>query len=92
MPGFGDVTTLSAGALYLALFALVFVESGLLIGFFLPGDTVLFTVGLLAAEPSRGLSLPVLIAVSTLAHTLRLDRPVTVGPDGLLSITPTQAD
>ena len=98
MPGLGDVTTLSAGALYLALFALVFVESGLLVGFFLPGDTVLFTVGLLAAEPSRGLSLPVLIAVVLVAavtgdavgYTLgsRLGRPALarhrrVGPERL---------
>ncbi len=35
---------------YLALFALIFAESGLLIGFFLPGDSVLFTVGFLASQ------------------------------------------
>ena len=33
----------------LLVLGLVFVESGLLVGFFLPGDTVLFTAGLLAA-------------------------------------------
>jgi membrane-associated protein len=43
----------------LGLFAIVFAESGLLFGFFLPGDSLLFTAGLLA---SRGtLSLPVVI-------------------------------
>jgi membrane-associated protein len=51
---------LSAGAAYLVLFTLVFVESGLLIGFFLPGDSVLFTAGLLAAEPGSPLRLDVL--------------------------------
>jgi membrane-associated protein len=33
---------------YLVLFAVVFAESGLLIGFFLPGDSLLFTVGVVA--------------------------------------------
>ena len=35
-------------------------ESGLLVGFLLPGDSILFTAGLLAAEPASTLSLPVL--------------------------------
>ena len=35
------------GAGLLALLAVVFTESGLLIGFFLPGDSLLFTAGLL---------------------------------------------
>ncbi|MGI9073631.1 MAG: VTT domain-containing protein [Bryobacteraceae bacterium] len=33
---------------YVVLFAIVFAESGLLIGFFLPGDSLLFTVGVVA--------------------------------------------
>jgi membrane-associated protein len=33
----------------LGVFAVVFAESGLLIGFFLPGDSLLFTAGLLAS-------------------------------------------
>ena len=33
---------------YLALFVVVFAESGLLVGFFLPGDSLLFTVGVVA--------------------------------------------
>lgn len=32
------------------LFGIVFAESGLLIGFFLPGDSLLFTVGFLASQ------------------------------------------
>jgi membrane-associated protein len=34
----------------LGLFAIVFAESGLLAGFFLPGDSLLFTAGLLASQ------------------------------------------
>jgi membrane-associated protein len=34
---------------YLGLLAIVFAESGLLIGFFLPGDSLLFTAGLLSS-------------------------------------------
>jgi membrane-associated protein len=35
---------------YIGLFSVVFAESGLLIGFFLPGDSLLFSAGLIAAE------------------------------------------
>ena len=34
----------------IGLFLIIFAESGLLIGFFLPGDSLLFTAGLLAAR------------------------------------------
>jgi membrane-associated protein len=34
----------------IGLFIIVFVESGLLVGFFLPGDSLLFTAGLLASQ------------------------------------------
>jgi membrane-associated protein len=36
----------------IGIFAIVFAESGLLIGFFLPGDSLLFTAGFLASSPS----------------------------------------
>jgi membrane-associated protein len=35
---------------YLGLFGMIFAESGLLIGAFLPGDSVLFTAGFLASQ------------------------------------------
>jgi membrane-associated protein len=57
-----DLQNLQAGAVYAVVFTLVFVESGLLVGFFLPGDSLLFTAGLLAARPDSGLSVPVLAA------------------------------
>jgi membrane-associated protein len=41
-------TVLTGWLGYAALFAIVFAESGLLVGFFLPGDSLLFTVGVVA--------------------------------------------
>jgi len=41
-------TVLSGGLGYAALFAIVYSETGLLVGFFLPGDSLLFTVGVVA--------------------------------------------
>lgn len=35
---------------YIGLFAIIFAESGLFIGFFLPGDSLLFTAGILASQ------------------------------------------
>src|SRR4028118_823124 len=37
---------------YAILFAIVFAETGLLIGFFLPGDSLLFVAGAFAARPN----------------------------------------
>ncbi|OGK14172.1 hypothetical protein A3A93_05125 [Candidatus Roizmanbacteria bacterium RIFCSPLOWO2_01_FULL_38_12] len=35
---------------YIGIFAVIFAESGLFIGFFLPGDSLLFTAGFLASQ------------------------------------------
>ncbi len=40
----------------IGLFAIIFAESGLLIGFFLPGDSLLFTAGLLASQGKLNLA------------------------------------
>ena len=40
----------SATIAYIAFAAVVFAESGILIGFFLPGDSLLFTLGLIASQ------------------------------------------
>ena len=44
----------------LGLFLIIFAESGLLIGFFLPGDSLLFTAGLLSSQEALP-ALPVLL-------------------------------
>lgn len=45
-----DLISLIKTAGYVGLFAIVFAESGLFIGFFLPGDSLLFTAGFLASQ------------------------------------------
>lgn len=47
--GFLDPQELISRGGYLLIFGIVFAESGLLIGFFLPGDSLLFTAGMFAA-------------------------------------------
>ncbi|WP_329488421.1 VTT domain-containing protein [Kitasatospora sp. NBC_01246] len=49
-PSWLDPTTLISTFGPLGILAIVFAESGLLIGFFLPGDSLLFTTGLLIAD------------------------------------------
>lgn len=44
-----DIPTLVKTAGYMGLTVIVFAESGLFFGFFLPGDSLLFTAGILAA-------------------------------------------
>ena len=57
-----DLGALTAAAVYAVVFGFVFVESGLLIGFLLPGDTILFGAGLVSARDGSGVSV-VLLAV-----------------------------
>ncbi len=45
-----DLTQLVQAAGLLGLFGIVFAESGLFIGFFLPGDSLLFTAGIVASQ------------------------------------------
>lgn len=50
----------------LGLIAIIFAESGLLVGFFLPGDSLLFTAGLLASQGKLNLAV-VLVGCATAA-------------------------
>lgn len=52
-PSWLDPTTLISAFGLLGILVIVFAESGLLIGFFLPGDSLLFTTGLLVAGGSH---------------------------------------
>jgi membrane-associated protein len=56
-----DLAGLTATLVYVVVFGFVFVESGLLVGFLLPGDSLLFAAGLVAATDGSGVSLTVLI-------------------------------
>ena len=53
------------GWIYALMFAIIFVETGLVVMPFLPGDSLLFVAGAIAAI--GGMSLPVLMAVLTIA-------------------------
>ncbi len=52
---------------YVGLTAIIFAETGLLIGFFLPGDSLLVTAGLLSAQPEFGLDFWLLGSLLTVA-------------------------
>jgi membrane-associated protein len=56
-----DLAGLTATLVYLVVFGFVFVESGLLIGFLLPGDSLLFAAGLVSVSAGSGVSLTVLV-------------------------------
>lgn len=58
-----DLPHLLLGVSYLGIFAIVFAETGLLLGFFLPGDSLLITAGLLAQQRSLHLG-GVMLAVA----------------------------
>lgn len=45
-----DLISLIKTAGYLGVFAIIFAECGLLVGFFLPGDSLLFTAGFLSSQ------------------------------------------
>ena len=53
---------------YFGMFGIIFVETGLLVGFFLPGDSLLLMAGILAK--SGTLSLPLTMLVCTLGSIL----------------------
>lgn len=45
-----DLTALIQTVGYMGVFVIVFLESGMLVGFFFPGDSLLFTAGFLASQ------------------------------------------
>jgi len=63
-----DLVALIKAMGYIGVFAIVYAESGLFIGFFLPGDSLLFTAGFLASQ--NFLSLPVVVVGCSIAAIL----------------------
>lgn len=61
MPGLLD-TIVAFG--YIGIFITIFAESGFLLGFFLPGDSLLFTVGLLASQGYFNIFVLILLTMS----------------------------
>jgi len=55
---------------YVGLTTIIFAETGLLVGFFLPGDSLIVTAGLLSAQPQFGLNVYVLGVLLTVAAIL----------------------
>ena len=67
LPGFLDPKTLLTFGI-VGLMLIIFAETGLLVGFFLPGDSLLFLAGVFAASGQEGLSIwTILIGVPAMA-------------------------
>ncbi len=68
------LTAACGGWTYLILFTVVFCETGLVVTPFLPGDSLLFAVGALAAKPEAGLRVEwlfvILVAAAVLGDTV----------------------
>lgn len=62
-----DLPALVQWAGYVGLTIIVFTETGLLVGFFLPGDSLLVTAGLLASQADFGLNVWLLGSILTIA-------------------------
>src|SRR5690242_9595487 len=97
LPGF-DLSTFAqhAGpwAAVLVVMAIIFAESGLLIGFFLPGDSILFTAGFLVQTGILPFNIHLLVVLVFIAAVLgdgvgylfgrRVGRKIFTRPDSLL--------
>lgn len=55
---------------YLLLFAVIFCETGLIVTPFLPGDSLLFAAGSIAAQPGNPLNISILLLLLFLASVL----------------------
>ena len=72
------------GWLYLALFAVIFCETGLVVTPFLPGDSLLFAIGALCAIPgstvSAAIMIPLLLVAAVLGDAVNYSIGRRVGP------------
>ncbi len=67
----GQITDWAIRVGYIALFAIIFSETGLMLGFFLPGDSLLVTAGLFAARGEFDIRviIPLLIVAAVSGNT-----------------------
>lgn len=67
-----DIVQLTRAAGYIGLTAIIFSETGLFLGFFLPGDSLLFAAGLLSSQHIFNIFIlaPLLIAAAILGYAL----------------------
>src|SRR5207247_512437 len=62
-----DLASWNLPAFYAILFLVVFAETGLVVPPFLPGDSLLFALGVLAASAASSLNLPLLLVLLIVA-------------------------
>jgi membrane-associated protein len=77
------ITGLYSGwPVYAALFAIVFAETGLLVGFFLPGDSLLFALGFVCTtgDLNLGAVIGLLIAAAVIGDTTGYFLGLSTGP------------
>jgi membrane-associated protein len=77
-----DLVSLVRTGGYIVLFAIIFAETGLFLGFFLPGDSLLFVAGLVAAEGTLhvGLLLFLIVTAAILGNVVGYAFGYKVGP------------
>lgn len=77
-----DIISLIKTAGYAGLFAIVFAESGLFFGFFLPGDSLLFMAGFLASQNLFNIwfLIPLLFLAAVLGDNVGYSFGYKVGP------------
>jgi membrane-associated protein len=76
---FTDLSGYTGLALYLVVWGIVYVESGLLVGFFLPGDTLLVAAGILCSGSAPQGRIGVLCAGTVVAAILGDSTGYTIG-------------
>jgi membrane-associated protein len=74
-----DLSSLGAIAVYAVLWGFLFAECALLLGFLLPGDTILFGAGLVAASPNSDVNIYVLVTGAFIAAVIGNEVGYTTG-------------
>jgi membrane-associated protein len=74
-----DLTSLGALAVYAVLWGFIFAECALLLGFLLPGDTILFGAGLVAGSPNSDVNIYLLAGGAFVAAVVGNEVGYTTG-------------